>query len=424
MKERKEGGTPILLADATRTLEQSIQSHAAYIGMAIPMRNFNKLRGVSIMDSTEAGEVRYQKQSLMDTLRKQWGTNAVKRLETMVADLSGTKPRESGMGMLNRIRSNYAGAVLELNPSTGMKQLIAYPSAASVLGWDAMAVGLTKWQRVNVKLINRYTPLLWHRMQGFIDADLGDFAKNHGHRPRLLNWNQAGDLAVVKQIWKAAEWKVAHENPALLHDVEAWHKATAELFNRVVLESQANYTTMERGELLRTNNVFWRSIAMFKTEPFQAFNVLYDGFANVAAKRRQLAAAQQLENEEGGREKAQAAEAAYRAAKKRVAQAVPAVIASNLLEAAITFAWALFRGKDKDWRDEETDEITAASFFKKMFIQAGSNIAGSCRWADSCRRRRRRRFLETGIMAWRQRKSRSSTIPLTVCCISGAVLRT
>ena len=376
LKERKEGGTPILLADATRTLERSIQSHAAYIGMAIPMRNFNKLRGVSILDSTEAGEVRYQKQSLMDTLRKQWGTNAVKRLESMVADLSGTKPRESGMGMLNRIRSNYAGAVLELNPSTGMKQLIAYPSAASVLGWDAMAVGLTKWQKVDVKLIGRYTPLLWHRMQGFIDADLGDFAKNHGHRPRLLNWNQAGDLAVVKQIWKAAEWKVAHENPALLHDVEAWHKATAALFNRVVLESQANYTTMERGELLRTNNVFWRSITMFKTEPFQAFNVLYDGFANVAAKRRQLAAAQQLENEEGGKEKVQAAEAVYRAAKKRVAQAVPAVIASNLLEAAITFAWALFQGKDKDWRDEESGEITAASFFKKMFIQAGSNIAG------------------------------------------------
>lgn len=376
LKERKEGGTPILLADATRTLERSIQSHSAYIGMAIPMRNFNKLRGVSILDSTEAGEVRYQKQSLMDTLRKQWGTNDVKRLETMVADLSGSKPRENGMGMLNRIRSNYAGAVLELNPSTGMKQLIAYPSAASVLGWDAMAVGLTKWQKVDVKLIGRYTPLLWHRMQGFIDADLGDFAKNHGHRPRLLNWNQAGDLAVVKQIWKAAEWKVAHENPALLHDVEAWHKATAELFNRVVLESQANYTTMERGELLRTNNVFWRSITMFKTEPFQAFNVLYDGFANVAAKRRQLAAAQQLESEEGGKEKAQAAEAAYRAAKKRVAQAVPAVIASNLLEAAITFAWALFRGKDKDWRDEESDEITAASFFKKMFIQAGANIAG------------------------------------------------
>ena len=122
LKERKEGGTPILLADATRTLERSIQSHAAYIGMAIPMRNFNKLRGVSVMDSTEAGEVRYQKQSLMDTLRKQWGTNAVKRLETMVADLSGSKPRENGMGMLNRIRSNYAGAVLELNPSTGMKQ--------------------------------------------------------------------------------------------------------------------------------------------------------------------------------------------------------------------------------------------------------------------------------------------------------------
>lgn len=376
LKERQEGGNPILLRDATRTLQKSIRDHALYVGMAIPIRNFNKLRGVSISKSDETGALRYQENSLMKALEEKWGTQAVKHLEQMVTDLSGAQPPQaSGAEMLNRIRSNYAGAVLELNPSTGMKQLIAYPSAASVLGWDAMAVGLTKWQRVNVKLINRYTPLLWHRMQGFIDADLGDYAKNHGHTPRFLNWNQAGDLAVVKQIWKAAEWKVAHDDQTLLHDVEKWHKATAELFNRVVLESQANYTTMERGEILRTNNVFLRSIAMFKTEPFQAFNVLYDAFANTAAKRRQLAALQQ-QGEQATAEELTTAENAYRDAKKRIAQAVPAVIASNLLEASIVFAWALFRGKDKDWRDEETDEITAASFFKRLAVTAAGNISG------------------------------------------------
>lgn len=376
LKERQEGGNPILLRDATRTLQKSIRDHALYVGMAIPIRNFNKLRGVSISKSDETGALRYQENSLMKALEEKWGTKAVKHLEQMVTDLSGAQPPQaSGAEMLNRIRSNYAGAVLELNPSTGMKQLIAYPSAASVLGWDAMAVGLTKWQRVNVKLINRYTPLLWHRMQGFIDADLGDYAKNHGHTPRFLNWNQAGDLAVVKQIWKAAEWKVAHDDQTLLHDVEKWHKATAELFNRVVLESQANYTTMERGEILRTNNVFLRSIAMFKTEPFQAFNVLYDAFANTAAKRRQLAALQQ-QGEQATAEELTTAENAYRDAKKRIAQAVPAVIASNLLEASIVFAWALFRGKDKDWRDEETDEITAASFFKRLAVTAAGNISG------------------------------------------------
>lgn len=376
LKERQEGGNPILLRDATRTLQKSIRDHALYVGMAIPIRNFNKLRGVSISKSDETGALRYQENSLMKALEEKWGTKAVKHLEQMVTDLSGAQPPQaSGAEMLNRIRSNYAGAVLELNPSTAIKQLIAYPSAASVLGWDAMAVGLTKWQKVDVKLISKYTPLLWHRMQGFIDADLGDYAKNHGHTPRFLNWNQAGDLAVVKQIWKAAEWKVAHDDRTLLHDVEKWRKATAELFNRVVLESQANYTTMERGEILRTNNVFLRSIAMFKTEPFQAFNVLYDAFANTAAKRRQLAALQQQE-EQATAEELTTAENAYRDAKKRIAQAIPAVIASNLLEASIVFAWALFRGKDKDWRDEETDEITAASFFKRLAVTAAGNISG------------------------------------------------
>lgn len=376
LKERQEGGNPILLRDATRTLQKSIRDHALYVGMAIPIRNFNKIRGVSISKSDETGALRYQENSLMKALEEKWGTKAVKRLERMVADLSGAQPPQaSGMELLNKIRSNYAGAVLELNPSTALKQLIAYPSAASVLGWDAMAVGLTKWQRVNVKLIGQYTPLLWHRMQGYIDADLGDYAKNHGHTPRLLNWNQAGDLAVIKQIWKAAEWKVAHDDRTLLHDVEKWHKATAALFNQVVLESQANYMTMERGDILRTNNVFLRSIAMFKTEPFQAFNVLYDAFANTAAKRRQLAALQQ-QGEQATAEELTTAENAYRDAKKRIAQAVPAVIASNLLEASIVFAWALFRGKDKDWRDEETDEITAASFFKRLAVTAAGNISG------------------------------------------------
>lgn len=376
LKERQEGGNPILLRDATRTLQKSIRDHALYVGMAIPIRNFNKIRGVSISESDETGALRYQENSLMKALEEKWGTKAVKRLERMVADLSGAQPPQaSGMELLNKIRSNYAGAVLELNPSTALKQLIAYPSAASVLGWDAMAVGLTKWQRVNVKLIGQYTPLLWHRMQGYIDADLGDYAKNHGHTPRLLNWNQAGDLAVIKQIWKAAEWKVAHDDRTLLHDVEKWHKATAALFNQVVLESQANYMTMERGDILRTNNVFLRSIAMFKTEPFQAFNVLYDAFANTAAKRRQLAALQQ-QGEQATAEELTTAENAYRDAKKRIAQAVPAVIASNLLEASIVFAWALFRGKDKDWRDEETDEITAASFFKRLAVTAAGNISG------------------------------------------------
>lgn len=379
-KERIEGGNPIMLGNASTTLARSVKQHSMYTGLAIPLRNFNKLRGVSIVKSDEAGAVKYQADSLMDTLRRKWGKSGLDYIEKMVTDLSGVKPQqERGMEVLNKLRSNYAGAVLELNPSTAMKQLIAYPSAASVLGWDAMAVGLNKWQRVNIDEINKYTPLLWHRMQGYIDSDLGDYVANKKHKPRALNWNQAVDVAVVKRIWKAAEWKVAHDNRVLVQNRDAWMKATAELFNQVMLQSQANYTAMQRGQILRTDNIFLRSIAMFKTEPFQSFNVLYDAFANEAAKRRQLAAAREeaaADNAEAHEARIQELEQAHKAAKQRIAQAVPAVLTSNLLEALITFAWAFFRGKQDDWEDDETGEITAGSFFKRLGMRTLGNLGG------------------------------------------------
>lgn len=379
-KERIEGGNPILLGNASTTLARSVKQHSMYTGLAIPLRNFNKLRGVSLVKSDEAGAVKYQADSLMDTLRRKWGKSGLNYIEKMVADLSGVKPQqESGMELLNKLRSNYAGAVLELNPSTAMKQLIAYPSAASILGWDAMAVGLNKWERVNLEEINRYTPLLWHRMQGYIDSDIGDYVAQKKHKPRGLNWNQAVDVAVVKRIWKAAEWKVAHDNRQLMQDRDAWMKATAELFNQVMLQSQANYTTMQRGQILRTDNVFLRSLAMFKTEPFQQFNVLYDAFSNEAAKRRQLEAARQAAQDpadDAAKAKVQELEQAHRAAKQRIAQAVPAALTSNLLEALITFAWAFFRGKADDWEDEESGEITAGSFFKRMAMRTVANLGG------------------------------------------------
>ena len=42
----------------------------------------------------------------------------------------------------------------------------------------------------------------------------------------------------------------------------------------------------------------------------------------------------------------------------------------------ITFAWAFFRGKEDDWEDEESGEITAGSFFKRMAMRAAANLGG------------------------------------------------
>jgi hypothetical protein len=47
LKERVNAANPIMLRDMNEVLTRSIDQHARYVGMAIPVRNFNKLYGVT-----------------------------------------------------------------------------------------------------------------------------------------------------------------------------------------------------------------------------------------------------------------------------------------------------------------------------------------------------------------------------------------
>lgn len=363
LRERIESGNPILLGGASNTLAKSVRQHSMYVGLAIPMRNFNKLRGVNIMKSDPEKKTTYTSDSIESVIRGKWGTPAIKYMEKLAADLSGVKTGDTD-SIWMKLRSNYAGAVLTMNPSTAMKQFIAYPSAGSVLGFDALANGLKVWQRVDINVVKKYTPLLWHRMQGYIDADLGDYAARNKKLPKWANWNQGTDIAVVKRLWAASQWKVAKQNRSLVNDMEAWNRATAELFNQVMLEAQANYAITGRGQMLRSDNFFDRTFSMFKTEPFQQFNVLYDAAQNLRAKKQQLLAAQEAydaDQNEQTKAELQELEQSYRQAKIRIRQAVPAALLSQTMEASIVFVWALIRGKTRDWEDEEGN-ITPGSF--------------------------------------------------------------
>ena len=346
LKERVNAKNPIMLRDMNDVLTQSINQHSKYVGLAIPVRNFNKVWGVTTQSFNEDGTRNSFESSVQKAISQKWGKDAVDYVEKMMTDLQNAGGRtENWDKLFNKVRSNYAQAVLTLNLSVAMKQAASYPTAAAVTGWKPLARAMADFGKVNQDLIAKYTPLQWYRSQGYSSQELGDMAKRGMKLPPILNWVQGIDLLTTRKLWKASEYYVRQNNKALTAGSDEYYKAVADVYNRVIEETQPNYTTMQRPQLLRSDSTMLQNLAMFKTQPFQNFNVLYDAFGNLEAKRRAYLNA--------GRDTKAKAQTAYHDAQKRAAWAVSSQVVSLAVFAAMTFAWARLRGKDDKYRDDE-----------------------------------------------------------------------
>lgn len=388
MKSRQGAAGPINLRGAVDTLTKSIDRHGKYVGLAIPVRNFGKLYGNTtwqVMPTEEQGALPTQNaapRSLKRILNRKWGSGASAYIDKLMADIQNpSKNFDSWARTMAKVRSNYAGSVLTMNASVAVKQAASYPTAAAVVGWGPLIKAMTDWKKSDINFIAEHTPLLWYRSKGFSTQELGDMAKGQKQIPKGLNWIQGIDVATVKKLWKAAEYYVRQEQPKLEVRSDAYWDAVTEVYERIVLETQPNYTTMERPQLLRSENTLLQNLAMFKTQPFQNFNIAYDALANLQAKERQLKAAQDAARTDSSEEtqaRLREAKQNLKNAKKGAARGVSALVISAGVFSAMTLLWNIIRGNIKRYRDDDKNEINlktiGEAFVSKTFL---SDTVGS-----------------------------------------------
>lgn len=391
-KERQGASGPINLRGAVDTLTKSIERHSKYVGLAIPVRNFGKLYGNggwAITPTEEEGATAAQQltaQSLKWVLDRKWGEEASRYIDKLMGDIQNpSRNLDSWARNMAKIRSSYAGSVLTMNASVAVKQAASYPTAAAVVGWGPLIKAMTDWKKSDINFIAEHTPLLWYRSKGFSTQELGDMAKGKKQIPKGLNWIQGIDVATVKKLWKAAEYYVRQEQPELELRSDAYWDAVTEIYERIVLETQPDYTTMERPQLLRSENTLMQNLAMFKTQSFQNFNIAYDALANLQAKERQLRTArdeaQRFDSEET-RERVRKAEENLKKAKRGTSWAVSALLVSAKVIAAMTLVWNLVKGNikrySKDGKDNEYSwEAVGRAFLSKTFwSDAAGSLAG------------------------------------------------
>lgn len=376
LKRRVRSTKPLVMESIVDTAQRSLTSVSQFGGLAIPLRNFQKVyNGVSYKvtdadgpEGADVDSVLVADDSVKKALSDVWGGSAEKYINNLISDLQGARKQETDL--FDRLRGNFAGAVLTGNASVIMKQAASYPTAAATVGWKPLMKALAMGGKNNFalssadrELIAKYTPLLWYRNKGNSTKELADLAEMNSFTNRtpvvreIKNMIQKVDVATVGRLWYAAQYYVNDNYKELKKGTDAYYRKVAEIYNRCVEDTQPNYTVMQRPEFLRSPNKAAKFFLMFMTQRMQNYGIVYDAACNLHAKMKN---GTKLEK---------------RQARGEFARALSSQIVSAAVLSTMTFLARGLLHKVNPYRDDE-NELTVASIMEEWINGMMGSLAG------------------------------------------------
>ena len=382
LKNRVKSSQPILLEECNNVVQRSLRDTAAYAGLAAPIRDVQKILNSGVETAQGVGILKNK------IIKEHWGREAVDYIDYLLTDLQSTqRKRMDGVGRgLGKLRGNYAGAILTLNPGVAIAQAASLPTAGAVLGADTMAAvvpfvkNLSGKQRaaLEAEISQHGDVLLRYRMRGSQEGELASIGVDKGlaqnamdKLPKsLTGWINGMDEITVAALWEGAKRYVEHhadqfDGNAAAKGSDAYWDAVNKMYQRVIEETQPNYTTMQRAGIQRSDNEITKTLTMFTTQRFQNYGILADAVGDYNAQR--------------ARYKAEAS-AANKAELDRAGKQLNRAVASQLTQTAV---FALMKiGADFllhrwDRERDENGDVTAASMGKRFLDLYTESFAGN-----------------------------------------------
>lgn len=387
LKERVKSGLPILLEECSSVVQRSLRDTAAYAGLAAPIRDANRILNANV--ETEDGIQKLKS----GVLKEHWGRDAVNYVDYLLTDLqTKQRKRSDGIGrVMGKLRGNYAGAILTLNPGVAIAQAASLPTAGAVLGSDTMEAvlpfvkNLSGKQRraLEAEISAHGDALLQYRLRGSQRGELasigvsGSFAEKAMDKlPKsVTGWINSMDEITVAALWEGAKHYVEHHaaefaDGAATKGSDAYWKAVNQMYQKVIEETQPNYTVMQRAGIQRSDNEITKTLTMFTTQRFQNYGILADAVMDYKAQRARYNAEKSAEN---------------KAEVQRAGQSLRRAAASQVIQTAV---FALMKiGADFllhrwDREQDENGDVTAESLWNRfagLFTEsaAGNFLFGS-----------------------------------------------
>ncbi len=382
LKNRVKSQMSILLEECSSVVQRSLRDTAAYAGLAAPIRDVQKVLNSGI--ETEDG-IKMLKNGI---LKEQWGQSATNYIDDLLTDLQTTQRKRSTTmtKVLDRLRGNYAGAILTLNPGVAIAQAASLPTAGAVLGADTMAAvvpfvkNLSGKQRaaLEAEIAQHGDVLLRYRLRGSQRGELASIGVSQGAAEKAMDklpkwvtgWINSMDEITVAALWEGSKRYVEHHTNefaegAATKGSEAYWEAVNKMYQRVIEETQPNYTTMQRAGIQRNPDQMTKTLTMFTTQRFQNYGILADAVMDYNAQKARDKAAHSSETAEEV---------------KRAGKNLNRAIVSQITQTAV---FALMKiGADflLHWWDREQDEngdVTAASVSKRFLNLYTESFAGN-----------------------------------------------
>ena len=381
LKERVKSDKPILLEECQNVVKRSLRDTAAYAGLAAPIRDVQRVLNSTVETAEGIGVLKDK------IIGEKWGKETVSYINDLLTDLQTTRRKRSSTmsRALDRMRGNYAGAILTVNLGVAIAQAASLPTAGAVLGADTMAAVLpfvknfSGKQRaaVEAEIRQHGDALLQYRLRGTKRGEMSSIgahknlvAKASEAMPAVTGWITGMDEITVAALWEGAKRYVEHHaaefgEGAAEKGSEAYWEAVNKMYQRVIEETQPNYTTMQRAGIQRSDNEFVKTLTMFTTQRFQNYGILADAVGDYKAQKARYAANQSAEN---------------KAEVQRAGQGLRQAAASQAVQTAV---FALMKiGADFllhrwDREQDENGDVTAKSLGKRFFDLYTESAAGN-----------------------------------------------
>ena len=387
LKERVKSGLPILLEECSSVVQRSLRDTAAYAGLAAPIRDANRILNANV--ETKDG-IQKLKSGM---LKEHWGRDAVNYVDYLLTDLqTKQRKRSDSIGrVMGKLRGNYAGAILTLNPGVAIAQAASLPTAGAVLGSDTMAAVLPFVKNLSGKQLaalkaeirEHGDALLQYRLRGSQRGELASIGVSGSIAEKAMDklpksvtgWINKMDEITVAALWEGAKHYVEHHaekfaDGAATKGSDAYWKAVNRMYQKVIEETQPNYTVMQRAGIQRSDNEITKTLTMFTTQRFQNYGILADAVMDYNAQKARYNAEKSAENKT---EVQRAGQSLRRAAASQVVQT--AVFA--LMKIGADF---LLHRWDRE--QDENGDVTAESLWNRfagLFTEsaAGNFLFGS-----------------------------------------------
>lgn len=405
MKNRQNSSKPLELVGLVKQAAENIENTAQFAGMAVPLRNAEK-----VLNSMQGGKTLYGQ------IERVWGRAGRNYMTKAMADLTGTKSGGEVFDHLSSVlRGNAAAAVLTGNLNVTLLQAASLPTAAAELGWNAVGQSAIQFVKnasgkerkaVEQRAYRFGDTLLPTRMRGSRRGELSTAAKDQGVFSTLHDAARNSGNKALRGVTRAVDavadkaagsigWMDEVTVAALFHGSEqyvqknlaeydlteadlptktqedgskAYQNAVVSKFQRVVERTQPNYTAMQRTGIQRSKNQMLKTISMFSTQRQQNAQIVVSAVEDLAAQAERYWTDGSAENK-----------AELKKALQRTMDMASSQIVQTAVIAGLGLAVNFVLHKWGDLQDENGDMTlwSVGSNFLYQFLNSGvSNYTG------------------------------------------------